>query len=753
MRPDRSVGRSRLYFKLGICGTMTQSHAPTPTGTAAPILLRLTTAVTLLASVWSVAANAQQSTAPDSTPMKVHKLNAVTVTATRSPKSVMETPAPIVVIDHSEIREKTPNTVADLFRSLPGLDVTGVGPNQTRPSIRSQRGQRILVLEDGVRLNNSRRQQDFGEIPALVDVSEIERVEIVRGPSSVLYGSDAIGGVVNMITRTPQDLGIHGAASYGYGTVAGENKVAGNLSGRFGRFSFLAGGTFRNAGQYEAPSGTFGEITLGDRTKVLDTGVEDYGVDAYAAYDLAANQRVYAKYSVYRADSAGFGWVDPAVYAPDQPEIQILYPFQDFDKVTVGYQGSDLGTAVADGVVITGYYQSNRRQLVNNIFIPFGPDMGLAFKTDNYTDIDTYGFRLEASKLAWSKVLFTYGADYFRDDSENSDTSITTMVGFGPPAPDINTVPLVPYATLQNLGVFAQGDIGFSNRFSLILGARYQNVHAKTRRTPERPNEAVISDTDQTLVAAANAMFDVTDNLSVVATVGRGFRSPNIIERFFNGPTPEGGGFQVPNTELKPEWSMNVDVGLRFATPTLYVEGFLFRNQINDGIRIAATGDTVSQLPVFTNVNVDKLRFTGLELAGNIRLPMGFSVGANYTRFDTKDINDPEKPVGDSFSNKVGASLRYTYPGERFFVEYDLRHNGDRKDVDLGTSPVGPVLPAFTVHNLRAMVTLFRRGSHAHRIGVTLLNLTDALYAESSNTSFFRPEARRGVILSWDMAF
>jgi hemoglobin/transferrin/lactoferrin receptor protein len=735
---------------------MTRSH--TTTGWTRALRPRLTTAVALLTGALSAAAHAQETaspdtTYPDTTRQRVHELAAVTVTATRTPKSVIETPAPVTVIDRSRIRERTPNTISDLFRSLPGLDVTGVGPNQTRPSIRNQRGQRILVLEDGLRLNNSRRQQDFGEIPGLVDVSRVERVEVVRGPSSVLYGSDAIGGVVNIITQTPQDEGLHGAANYSYGTAAGENRVTGDLSGRFGRFSFLAGGNFRNAGQYEAPSGTFGEITLDNRTKVLDTGLEDYGGDAYAAYDLTRNQRVFAKYAGYRADTAGFGWVDPAAYAPDEPTIQILYPFQDFDKVTAGYRGSNLGTAAADRLGFTAYYQRNQRQLTNNIFIPFGPGQGLAFNTDNYTDIDTYGFRLEASKLVGSSVLVTYGADYFRDHSENADTSITTMVGFGPPMPDTSTVPLVPYATLQNVGVFAQGDLALSNRVSLILGARYQSVRAATRSTPGRPDEDPISETDQTFVAAANAIVDITDNLSVIGTVGRGFRAPNLVERFFNGPTPEGGGYQVPNTELEPERSLNVDLGLRFATSDLYLEGFVFRNQINDGIRIAATGDSISQLPTFTNVNVDRLRFTGLELTGNARLPLGLSLRASYTHFDTKDVNDPENPVGDSFSDKIAASLRYTYPGELFFVEYDVRHNGDRKEVDLGTSPVGPVLPAFTVHNVRAMVTVFSRGSHRHRLGVTMTNLTDALYAEFSNAAFFRPEARRGVRFTWDMAF
>jgi outer membrane cobalamin receptor len=121
------------------------------------------------------------------------RLTPVAVTATRSEKDVFLTPAAIGIMDAQDLLELKPNSAADLFARMPGLDVSGVGANQVRPSIRGQRGQRVLLIQDGLRLNNARRQQDFGEIPALVDVGKIETIEVVRGPSSVLYGTDAIG--------------------------------------------------------------------------------------------------------------------------------------------------------------------------------------------------------------------------------------------------------------------------------------------------------------------------------------------------------------------------------------------------------------------------------------------------------------------------------------------------------------------------------------------------------------------------------
>jgi hemoglobin/transferrin/lactoferrin receptor protein len=156
---------------------------------------------------------AQQSQAPGQQPDTAARnrenpvrLTPVAVTATRSEKDVFLTPSAVGIMDATDLLELKPNTAADLFSRMPGLDVSGVGANQVRPSIRGQRGQRVLLIQDGLRLNNARRQQDFGEIPALVDVGKIETIEVVRGPSSVLYGTDAIGSTARSASATANTI-------------------------------------------------------------------------------------------------------------------------------------------------------------------------------------------------------------------------------------------------------------------------------------------------------------------------------------------------------------------------------------------------------------------------------------------------------------------------------------------------------------------------------------------------------------------
>ncbi|MGZ8853836.1 MAG: TonB-dependent receptor plug domain-containing protein, partial [Thermoanaerobaculia bacterium] len=188
-----------------------------------------------------------------------------TITATGSARDVFDVATPVTVIRAEEIRRKAPQNAADLLREQPGVDVTGVGPNQTRPVIRGQRGLRVLLLENGLRINNPRRQTDFGEITGLVDLQSVSTIEVVRGPASVLYGSDAIGGVLNLISAEPvfaPGTAVSGFADLRYGGAGSLRAGSIGANASAGRFVLQFGATKRQADDYEAPAGRFGGISL-----------------------------------------------------------------------------------------------------------------------------------------------------------------------------------------------------------------------------------------------------------------------------------------------------------------------------------------------------------------------------------------------------------------------------------------------------------------------------------------------------------
>ncbi len=686
----------------------------------------------------------------------VYHLSAVNVTATRSETDGFSTPMSVTVLGSETVRERAPDGVVDLFRDVPGLDVEGVGTSQPRPIIRGLVGQRILLLEDGLRLNNSRREQRRGELPALVEVSGVERVEVVRGASSVLYGSDAIGGVVNLITQRPRSdvtgADVSGTVAYRYSTVDRQSKPSGSVVAHLGRWALRAAGSFRDAEPYSAPGGSFGEVSLGGDTPVQDTGVRDYSVSAYLGRRLSGHQSAFVKYERYRAEETGFGFVEPDEFGENLPRVQLVFPLQVFSRLTVGYDGTGVRLPFADNLDVRAYWQSNERQFNTNVLAPFGPPApagaGVEVQTENFTDVDTYGFRFEATKAIGGRQVLTYGMDVFRDRSRNTDSSTTTVTGFGPPRVSGRGTPRVPYAGFRSFGVFLQDDIIVTRRASAIVGVRYQDVRAATQETPGLTGPT-LSATDRTLVGAANLLYRVTDELNVVASVGRAFRSPNLVERFFSGPSPEGSGVWISNPDLEAETSLNLEAGVKYRSAMLQGEGYVFHNVVRNGIRIEATGDTVDGVPEYQNVNVDELRFSGVELSVAAGFRNGISLRAGFSRLSAKDLANPDLPVGAGYSYKLSTALRYTDSRGRFWGEYGVRHNGSREDVDLGTSPVGETIPAFTVHHVRGGVLLFGH----QRLGIAVENLTNRLYAEAPNVSFFRPEPKRNVILTWTFQF
>lgn len=696
-----------------------------------------------------------QSSTGDSTTLKT-----ITVTATRQPTDLQNAPAPVSVIDAGALRRRAPGAVAEMFRELAGVDVVGVGANQLRPAIRGQRGQRILLLQDGLRIGNSRRQQDFGELPALVDVSSIERVEVVRGPSSVLYGTDAIGGVVNLITTAPATRTstpvVSGHVGYRYGDAGSSNRGDGQVAVTSGGFTARLGGSLRDVGNYKAPAGSYGKVTLTSDVPVIDGGVRDQTLNGYLGWRSVSGHGMYLKGERYGAENAGFGFVEPALLGGSQTRIQIRYPEQQVDRVTAGFNSGLLSLPIADRVDVSVYRQANGRDLGQNIFVPFGPGTppgaGVDIRTTNRTDVTSIGLRAEATRML-SRATITYGVDWFRDDAEGRDSSLSTVIGFGPPRPTASLRTQVPNAELSSVGIFLQNDLRVHDRFSLIVGGRYQGTSAEPRATARLTTTPPAGASNNTGVYAVNGLFRATSHLNLVGTVGRGFRAPNLVERYFDGPTPEGSAYQSATPDLKPEQSLNVDLGARWQSSRVNAEVFLFQNRIEDGIRIAAAGDSVGRLPRFRNVNVTSLRVRGAEVGVSGVLPAGFTASANWSRLLTKNISDPALPVGDVFASKVNVSLGWREAQGRVWGDYAVRHNGRQSEIVAGSSPVGDVLPAFTVQSVRAGARLWTLGGVTQEVGVQVNNLTNELYAEVANAGFFRPEARRNVVVTLGTRF
>ena len=700
---------------------------------------------------------------------------ATTVTATGTEVDVFSIATPVSVIPEEEIERKLPENAVDLFRAQPGVDVNGVGPNQARPIIRGQRGLRVLFMENGLRLNNARR---------LIDMGSVGSVEVLRGPASVLYGTDAIGGVLNLVTKSPaygDGSWMAGSVGLGYADASDGFRGQGYIQGRQQKWAFNLGATYRDSSEYLAAGGSYGDITLPDDTPVNDTGLQDDSIYGFLSYDFTDSQLLSFRFNRYRAGETGFGWVDPLLLG-ELDRVQITYPFQDFDRYTMEYNASALQSVVANTVRVNLLYQENQRELVNNIdaYSPFsGPLLfHIGVNTENFTDLSTVGLRAEASKILGDNHLLSYGGEYYDDDSFNTDYSFTygaLAMQMDPTLPPEDITP--PFFTVEDdiantpnaeniaFGLFAQDQFLLGSRFSGTVGIRYANTETKAKETPGLDTTG-LDFSDDDFVGAISGVYQATNNLNVVGTLGTAFRAPNIVERLFNGLTPEGSGYQILNPDLQSETSLNWDLGLKYRRMNAVFEVMIFRNEIEDGIvQEFLSDEEISQLPpdvqddiensgasvVVQQQNASKLRYEGVETTIGWRGNRGFSIGANYTYLDSERV-DTGAPTGDTYNNKFNFNTRYDRPTGRYWVEYRLRHNGSADavtDPDAPIPAVGETLPAFTIHTLSGGVVLFERASQQHSLTLVIDNFTDELYSEFSNATFFRPQARRNFIVSY----
>jgi outer membrane receptor protein involved in Fe transport len=181
---------------------------------------------------------------------------------------------------------------------------------------------------------------------------------------------------------------------------------------------------------------------------------------------------------------------------------------------------------------------------------------------------------------------------------------------------------------------------------------------------------------------------------------------------------------------------------------------------VYDGIRAGAVtdaaGDTVQTggFDTYQYFNVDSIVVRGYEVNTDYRLASGFTMGTSFSYLDAEDLIDSDNPVGESYSSKVTGRMGYRDPAGRFWSLFEARFSGKQRDAAIPAgNPLGEALPSFTVLNLRGGLRLPDFGGFRQSLTVGLNNLTNALYAETANASFFRPEPKRSVTLTLEVAF
>ena len=651
---------------------------------------------------------------PTPTPPAVHE--EIVVTANRYEQDSFSTPEPLSVISAEQIERTRPDKVVDMLKQLASVDVQGEGPFRGLPIIRGMSSNRVLILVDGQRLNNARESTQFAGIqPGLVDLGQVERIEVLRGPSSVLYGSDAIGGVVNIITKRQPfggQFAMNGAVNAEYGSAARSTRGRLDVNGSGEKSTFHLGVTAFEAKNYQSPNG---EVpNSGMRQRALEGNVRlllsDTGV---LRLDVQSTQ----------TRDVGFPGYDPKTSGVD-----IAFPR--FDRNKFGATWEQGPWSVFDTLTVSAYVQKVLKEARRNI------QMGPTFYSNNFTrsDIDTWGVNAQSTARFGAHTMIV-GTDVYQDTLHDETTASN-------PYSNNNHV-AVPDSKQRGIGVFAQDAIALSPRLSLSVGARGDRLtfvsdsDSRYTGTPFDVRETAFS-------GNTSLLYQATSNVILTALVGRGYRAPNIQERAFFGLASDGTTYIQQNPNLNSEVSLNSEIGFKVRYDR-FAGGFnVFHNYVNDFIGLVVIGKDPRGLDLAEFQNFKRATIEGAEFELQAFLDKQWTAFGNisYNR-GTDDTTGKPLPLVAPLKAVVGVRLQQKSWWSEASARMVARNTRVAQEVD--NSGRGET-PGFTVFDVRTGLDLAT--GFVVQAGVS--NLLDKAYHEPYNV---RLEPGRSLRLSLGYRF
>ena len=563
------------------------------------------TALTLALSAMSAAAQVDDAVAIDE----------IQVTATRRPADASEISAALTLISGDEIAANKLTT--DALANRPGVFLQQTTPGQGAAIIRGLKGSEILHIVDGFRLNNAIFRNAPTQYLALVAPGTIDRIEVLRGAPTSLYGSDAVGGVVQVLSRVPRfdtpENGIRRDLQAAFDTAELGRSLRGAVDFGNRRVAALVA-----AGYLET-----GDRMTGAGERIGPSGYSSR--DARVALSLTPDEQrswlfdlQYAKQpSTPRVDELvpGFGQTEPSssefLFAPNERWFaHVQHVFSD-------------GWWSADWAVDAGW----QRIVDDRVSRDFQAD---ARRREQNTS-DLAGVTVSVAKDGGMRSWIA-GAELYHD--RVSSRRIEEDVNSGLQQSVQSRFP--DGATARQAAVFGELTSHLGDRNTLTVGLRFSAVRVELPATAISP--AAVVDPDD-LSGDLGWVFDVADGWQLVANLSSGFRAPNVFDLGTLGPRP-GNRFNIPNPGLGSERATQLDLGVKHRGRRWDAQLFVFGLRYSDRITSVLTGDATPEgRDVVQSRNVAEADILGVEAMANWSLTDSLSTQAilNVTRGEQRD--------------------------------------------------------------------------------------------------------------------
>ncbi len=535
---------------------------------------------------------------------RFYKLSTLIVTPLRRPESLQQSAASVSVVTSRDIERSAADGVAEVLRDIPGIDVTDSGQaGLKRIRLRGEEARRVRIMIDGQEFSD---QREVGT-PILIAPELIERIEVVRGTGSVLHGSRAIGGVINIITKKEGYHPLQATIGSSFDTATEGHQTVASAYGTVKGIGYRFAGTFAEHGDRDTPAG-----------ELENTSFRNKSWNGYLAKEWGEHRLAFS-YDDYRSDSEIF--VDPVVRTtPPFTDFRIDAPVRDRRKLAFFYDGDELNETV-QYIHLDGYYQISDREFntFSDVLLNFGGPL-IPSSTSIFTssELDTIGINgLITLNLGQTNTL-ALGFESKRDELDQDRRRLVTTGGV-----TANPELTVEGASQASIELFGENIWKFAQDWSLRGGARGIWVETELDNTT-RNGFSLQNSSDLGVLGALGLSYTGLENMTFWTGWSQGFVYPtmiNVVTGAFAGRD-----FVNPNPDLETENSNSVDAGVRYSGKQLNAELGLFNTWAKDFIDHVPCSDIGADCAGITGTrdriyaNINEARTFGLEFSGALRL-------------------------------------------------------------------------------------------------------------------------------------
>lgn len=663
-------------------------------------------------------------------------LDEIIVTSTREGKVIQDVDSNIIVVTAKAIDNTQAQNLTDVFKYEPGINFESdsrIGGRDIR--IRGIGDGRVLVRIDGLALPDA---YEFG--PFLrsgrqrFDVANIKQAEIIRGPSSSLYGSRVIGGVVNFTTKDPEDYLTQGKQfggnfSIGYSGINEAKHLGSTVAGQFSAsLSAMLAVTHRNYHESKIHSGLGGIGATREKNNPEDNTSTD--VLAKVVFEPSADNRFTLTGTAYRQDVDAdilsaknvtrFGTLTQNHRGEDKKDRKALILKHDFNA--------------SSALIDSGYwrlsYQKNDAKNYNELIRSARGTDYTEHKNDNYQS-DSVAFETQLSKqfdTASVSHELVYGFSYSQQDLETLRENKRVSNGTAVVTAESN----FPKSSVTELGIFVQNRMIMGN-WELIPGLRYDRY--KLDADPSETylnasNNVEPQDFDENRVSfRLGTLYHLSQSNSLFANYSQGFRAPAFNDANVGFTNAARGYSFLPNPDLKPETSEGVELGWRTNTEMGYSSLSAFYTEYDDFIEQTSTFNPVTKFVSFQNINLDKTKIYGLEFSGELDLqhalnaPQGLKLKGSFAYAKGKDKTSGE-PLNSISPFSAVLGLAYDSPAKTWGAEGLVRVNAKKSNSDISKQKLDDNITGSAGYATLDLMAYYRLNKSA-KINVGVFNAFD----------------------------